>query len=79
MGASKWFYIFSATGNCKYAATRLVQAAEQEMSSIVDCPQNDQYAFSGETIGIISPTYVGCLHCCLKLAIQYGKNTKKHG
>lgn len=22
---------------------------------------------------------LGCLHCCPKFAIQYGKNTKKHG
>ena len=48
---------FSATGNCKYVATRLVQAEEQEMLSIVDCVRNGQYAFSDKTIGIISPTY----------------------
>ena len=48
---------FSSTGNCKYVATRLVQAKEQEMLSIVDCVRNGQYAFSDKTIGIISPTY----------------------
>lgn len=48
---------FSATGNCKYVATRLVQSANQEMISIVDCIQNNQYMFSDKTIGIISPTY----------------------
>ena len=48
---------FSATGNCKYVGTRLVQAEEQEMLSIVDCVRNGQYAFSDKTIGIISPTY----------------------
>ena len=48
---------FSATGNCKYVATRLVQAEEQEMLPIVDCVRNGQYAFSDKTIGIISPTY----------------------
>ena len=48
---------FSATGNCKYVATRLVQSEEQEMLSIVDCVRNDQYTFSDKTIGIISPTY----------------------
>lgn len=48
---------FSATGNCKYVATRLTQSVEQKMLSIVDCIQNHQYAFSDETIGIISPTY----------------------
>lgn len=48
---------FSATGNCKYVGTRLVQAEEQEMLSIVDCVRNGQYSFSDKTIGIISPTY----------------------
>lgn len=48
---------FSATGNCKYVATRLVQVEEQEMLSIVDCVRNGQYAFSDKIIGIISPTY----------------------
>ncbi len=48
---------FSATGNCKYVATRLIQSEEQEMLSIVDCVRNDQYTFSNKTIGIISPTY----------------------
>lgn len=48
---------FSATGNCKYVATRLVQSEEQEMLSIVDCVRNNQYTFSDKTVGIISPTY----------------------
>ena len=48
---------FSATGNCKYVATRIVQSEEQEMLSIVDCVRTDQYTFSDKTIGIISPTY----------------------
>ena len=48
---------FSATGNCKYVATRLVRSEEQEMLSIADCVQNGQYSFSDKTIGIISPTY----------------------
>lgn len=48
---------FSATGNCKYVATQLVQSEEQEMLSIVDCVRHDQYIFSDKTIGIISPTY----------------------
>ena len=43
---------FSATGNCKYVATRLVQSEEQEMLSIVDCVRNDQYTFSDKTIGL---------------------------
>ena len=48
---------FSATGNCKYVATRLTQAAEQEMLSIADCVKENRYDFADETIGIISPTY----------------------
>lgn len=48
---------FSATGNCKYVATRLIQATGQEMCSVADCIRNGQYDFSDETIGIISPTY----------------------
>ena len=48
---------FSATGNCKYVASRIVQAKEQNMISIVDCLQNNQYDFSDDVIGIISPTY----------------------
>ena len=48
---------FSATGNCKYVATRLVCSEQQEMLSIVDCINNNEYEFSDKTIGIISPTY----------------------
>ena len=48
---------FSATGNCKYVATRLTQSNEQEMCSIVDCIQMEQYEFSDQTIGLIAPTY----------------------
>lgn len=48
---------FSATGNCKYVATRLTQAIGQEIHSIVDCIRNGQYDFSDDTIGVISPTY----------------------
>ena len=49
---------FSATGNCKYVATRLAQSSGQEMRSVVDCIRKDQYAFSDRAIGILSPTYV---------------------
>ena len=48
---------FSATGNCKYVAARLAEAAAQETLSIVDCIRDDRYAFAGEEIGIIAPTY----------------------
>lgn len=48
---------FSATGNCKYIATRLGQAMGQEIVSIVDCIHKNKYTFKDEMIGIISPTY----------------------
>ena len=48
---------FSATGNCKYVATRLADSTEQEMLSIVDCIRNDHYEFFDKMIGIVSPTY----------------------
>ena len=48
---------FSATGNCKYVASRLAKADEQEMLSIVDCIRQGRYAFKDESIGIVSPTY----------------------
>lgn len=48
---------FSATGNCKYVATRLTRAAQQEMLSIADCIKENRYDFADETISIISPTY----------------------
>ena len=48
---------FSATGNCKYAATRIAQATGQEIVSIVDCICHDRYNFEDTDIGIVSPTY----------------------
>lgn len=48
---------FSATGNCKYVAARLAEAAAAEMLSIADCIRDDRYTFAGEAIGIVSPTY----------------------
>ena len=52
---------FSATGNCKYVASRLAEAEGEEAISIVDCIQQNRYSFSDKKIGIISPTYVGGL------------------
>ncbi|MDD3022043.1 MAG: EFR1 family ferrodoxin [Alphaproteobacteria bacterium] len=46
---------FSATGNCKYVATRLAQSAE--IVSIVDCIREKRSTFADDVIGIISPTY----------------------
>lgn len=48
---------FSATGNCKYVASRLGAALEQEAVSIVDCMQRGEYSFTDDRIGIVSPTY----------------------
>ena len=48
---------FSATGNCKYVATRIAQSTGQEILSIVDCINENQYTFKDDTISIISPTY----------------------
>lgn len=46
---------FSATGNCKYVATRLAQP--KEIISIVDCIREKRTTFADDVIGIISPTY----------------------
>lgn len=48
---------FSATGNCKYVATRLAASLGQEISSIVDCIRQNRYSFTDDTIGVIAPTY----------------------
>lgn len=48
---------FSATGNCKYVASRLAKAAGEETVSIVDCIREDRYSFDESSVGIISPTY----------------------
>lgn len=48
---------FSATGNCKYVATRLSETMGEEMVSIVDCFKEGKFAFKDRRIGIISPTY----------------------
>ena len=48
---------FSATGNCKYVASRLAQSTGQDALSIVDCIREGRYSFEDDTIGIIAPTY----------------------
>ncbi|MBN1774984.1 MAG: EFR1 family ferrodoxin [Clostridiales bacterium] len=53
-------FYFSATGNCKYVASRLSKGTNEEMVSIIDCMKDGRYRFSikpGESIGIVSPTY----------------------
>lgn len=57
LGGKQMILYFSATGNCKYVATRLAQATGQKMYSIADCIRNGQYDFSDGTVGIISPAY----------------------
>ncbi|MBP3196625.1 MAG: EFR1 family ferrodoxin [Butyrivibrio sp.] len=48
---------FSATGNCKYVATRISETMGEEMISIVDCLKEGKLTFTDQRIGIISPTY----------------------
>lgn len=48
---------FSATGNCKYVATRIARALGQETVSIVDCINENRYTFEDAEIGVVSPTY----------------------
>lgn len=48
---------FSATGNCKYVATRIEQAINDDILSILDCINKNQFTFEDTQIGIISPTY----------------------
>ncbi len=57
---------FSATGNCKYVATRIAQSTGQKILSIVDCINRNQYTFKDDTIGIISPTYFWGLPSIMK-------------
>lgn len=82
---------FSATGNCKYVATRLAQATGQEIHSIVDCigsglcakkcPVQAIEMQGGRPVWIKEKCVMclGCLHRCPKFAIRYGNRTKKHG
>ena len=46
---------FSATGNCKYVASRLAESAEQDMLSIVDCIRENRYSFEDNTIRMVFP------------------------
>lgn len=48
---------FSATGNCKYVASRIALSLQEEIISIVDCVNNRQYSFCDTCTGIVSPTY----------------------
>ena len=48
---------FSATGNCKYVATKIAEATGDEIISIVDCIRQGNYSYQDKCIGIVSPTY----------------------
>ncbi len=50
-------FYFSATGNSRYVADRIAAATGDETISIVDCCKKEQFDYSAQTIGIISPTY----------------------
>ena len=43
---------FSATGNCKYVATRLAKAFDEESVSIPECTGRNRYVFEDKTITI---------------------------
>ena len=56
-------FYFSATGNCKYVATRLADSGERVIA-IAEAMKASEYIYSipkNDAIGIISPTY----HCAL--------------
>lgn len=75
-------FYFSATGNCKYVATRIAGVTKEEIISMVDCIKSESYNFAigeGESIGIISPTYNFGLPTIVrdflnKLELSSGKN-----
>ena len=53
-------FYFSATGNCKYVATRIANRTNDRMISITDVMKKDIHSFDikpNENIGIIIPTY----------------------
>lgn len=53
-------FYFSATGNCKYVASRVAAEIEEETVAISDCMKKQQYVFDikdGEKIGFVLPTY----------------------
>lgn len=51
---------FSATGNCKYVASRIAKQTNDNIISIADCIKQKSFNFTlnpKESLGIISPTY----------------------
>ena len=52
-------FYFSATGNSKYTAQRIAEATGETIVSIADCMKHEtfQWKETGESVGIVSPTY----------------------
>ncbi|MDR0324623.1 MAG: EFR1 family ferrodoxin [Oscillospiraceae bacterium] len=53
-------FYFSATGNCKYVATRIASATNDITVSITDCLKTNTFDFNlkhHENIGFVTPTY----------------------
>lgn len=53
---------FSATGNNKYAASKIAEATNDHIVSITDCLKNNDLSFSldtNENFGLVIPTYFG--------------------
>jgi ferredoxin len=53
-------FYFSATGNSKYVATKLSEATNDRLISIIDCLKNNLYQFNltqNEILGFVTPTY----------------------
>lgn len=48
---------FSATGNCKYVTERLCEKLNENSVNLTDCIKDNNYEFTDDFIGIISPTY----------------------
>ncbi len=51
---------FSATGNCKYVATKIANAMHDRIISITECVTNENFTLQlseGEQLGIVCPTY----------------------
>lgn len=56
-------FVFSATGNSKYLALKIGEAAELEIISVNKCllDNPEEYNFEGEKIGFVFPVYAwGC-------------------
>ncbi|MCH3963397.1 MAG: EFR1 family ferrodoxin [Clostridium sp.] len=53
-------FYFSATGNSKYVALKIVAGTEEEIIDIADCVKNWRFTFAirdKEKIGFVTPTY----------------------